>query len=93
MTTDPQSQEVAYGGTLSLMCVVSSYPPVSSPIQWSKDGVIQSSSSPVGVPNKPTDVASTYTINAVNENDGGNYSCFGLSNPAIVTSKKSSVLC
>ncbi|XP_065834646.1 hemicentin-1-like [Oscarella lobularis] len=85
VTTDPQSQEVAYGGAFSLTCVISSYPAVSSPIQWSKDGIIRSSSSPVGVPNKPTDVASTYTINAVNENDGGNYSCFGLSNPAIIT--------
>ena len=93
VTTDPQSQEVAYGGALSLTCVISSYPAVSSPIQWSKDGIIRSSSSPVGVPNKPTDVASTYKINAVNESDGGNYSCFGSSNPAIITSKKKYCLC
>ncbi|XP_065834650.1 cell adhesion molecule DSCAML1-like isoform X3 [Oscarella lobularis] len=85
VTTDPQSQEVAYGGALSLTCVISSYPAVSSPIQWSKDGIIRLSSSPVGVPNKPTDVASTYKINAVNESDGGNYSCFRSSKPAIIT--------
>ena len=86
VTTDPKSQDLAYGTRLSLTCVVSSFPAVSSSIKWHKDGAIQSSS----LSTNSTELAfvtSTFNVSSVDENDGGNYTCYVSSNPAIITSK------
>eukprot|EP00118_Oscarella_pearsei_P023283 m.275784 g.275784 ORF g.275784 m.275784 type:complete len:1931 (+) comp40604_c0_seq9:2253-8045(+) len=86
VTMDPISQEVVYGGKLTLACQVTSFPAVSSFISWHRGDQRLPTAIANDITNKDaTGVTSTLTVSQVKETDGGEYTCYGSSKPAHIT--------
>ena len=89
---EPANKDVPYSEALFLTCQLTAYPASQyTPISWYHNSVLLSSSFVVDWIEDANDtvINSTLTINDVNEDDGGNYTCFDGSSPspAIISSK------